>query len=208
MCIDIGVNNLAAIISNQLDRPILINGRILKSINRFYNKKSSKRNSRKRYFRIENYFHHSSKFIIDLCIKHKIGKIIIGKNDGWKQFIKMRKEQKQNFQYIPFHKFLEKIKYKATLAGIEVIFTEEAYTSKASFLDYDPIPTYEKGVEHIFSGKRDKGMYRTFRPIHADVNGSLNIGRKVFGDKVYKTFSDRSIAAMPVRINPLKAFCV
>jgi transposase len=51
-------------------------------------------------------------------------------------------------------------------------------------------------------------MYQTFRPIHADVNGSLNIGRKVIGDKVYETFPDRSIAAMPVRINPLKAFCV
>jgi len=206
-CIDVGVNNLATITSNQLEHPILVNGRILKSINRFYNKKPNKNNSRKRYFRIENYFHHASKFIIDLCIKHKIGKIIIGKNDGWKQFSKIRKVQNQNFQYIPFYKFLDKIKYKATLAGIEVIFTEESYTSKASFLDHDSIPTYKKGNKPpTFSGKRDKGMYRTFRPIHADVNGSLNIGCKVFGDKVYKAFPDRSIAAMPVRINPLKIF--
>ena len=51
-------------------------------------------------------------------------------------------------------------------------------------------------------------MYKAGKPIHADVNGSLNIGRKVIGDKVYDTFSNRSIAVMPVRINPLKAFCV
>ena len=121
----------------------------------------------------------------------------------------MRKPQKQNFQYIPFYRFIEKVKYKATLAGIVVDFTEEAYTSKASFLDHDSLPAYEEGVAPpVLSGTRRKGMYHTFRPIHADVNGSLNIGRKVIGDKVYETFPDRSIAAMPVRVNPLKAFCV
>jgi len=91
-------------------------------------------------FQIENYFHHASKFIIDLCVKHGIGRIIIGKNDGWKQEVKMRKPQKQNFQYIPFFRFIEKVKYKATLADIVVDFTEEAYTSKASFLDRDELP--------------------------------------------------------------------
>jgi IS605 OrfB family transposase len=202
-CIDIGVNNLATITSNQLEKPILVNGRILKSVNRLYNKHPNKRTSRKRYFRIENYFHHASKFIIDLCIKHGIGRIIIGKNDGWKQEVKMRKEPKQNFQYIPFYRFIEKIKYKATLSGIVVDFTEEAYTSKASFLDRDELPVWDAKPPHL-SGKRNKGMYKTFRPIHADVNGSLNIGRKVIGDKVYETFPDRSIAAMPVRVNPLK----
>jgi len=78
-------------------------------------------------------------------------------------------------------------------------------TSKASFLDHDPIPAYDENAESPqFSGSRvERGLYKTFRPIHADVNGSLNIGRKVIGDKVY-AFSDRSIAAMPVRVNPLK----
>ena len=56
----------------------------------------------------------------------------------------------QNFQYIPFWRLVEKIKYKAALAGIDVDFTEEAYTSKASFLDRDPLPDYEEGVCHEF----------------------------------------------------------
>jgi putative transposase len=206
-CIDIGVNNLATITSGQLEKPILVNGRIIKSVNRLYNKRPNKRTSRKRYFQIENYFHHASKFIVDTCIKHGIGRIIIGKNDGWKQEVKMRKPQKQNFQYIPFWRFIEKVKYKATLASVEVVFTEEAYTSKASFLDHDELPVWD-AEPPVLSGKRYKGMYKTFRPIHADVNGSLNIGRKVIGDKVYETFPDRSIAAMPVRVNPLKVLCV
>ena len=205
--IDIGLNNLAAITSDQFS-PILVNGRILKSVNQWFNKCPSKRNANKRYFRIENYFHHVSKYVIDLCCKHNVGTIIIGKNDGWKQRMNLGKKTNQNFQYVPFYRLMEKIKYKAAIAGIRIVFTEEAYTSKASFLDHDPLPAYEENVSHEFSGKRVKrGLYKSSSKfIHGDVNGSLNIGRKVIGDKVYETFLDRSIAAMPVRINPLKTF--
>jgi len=206
-CIDIGLNNLAAITSDQFS-PILVNGRILKSINQWFNKHKSKKTGTKRYWRIENYFHHVSKFIIDLCLKHNCGTIIVGKNDGWKQEMNLGKKTNQNFQYIPFYNLMQKINYKAALVGVRIIFTEESYTSKASFLDQDELPVYEQGVSHEFSGKRVKrGLYKSStKPIHADVNGSLNIGRKVIGNKVYETFSDRSIAAMPVRVNPLKTF--
>jgi IS605 OrfB family transposase len=206
-CIDIGLNNLAAITSDQFS-PILVNGRIVKSINQWFNKYPSKWNGNKRHWRLENYFHHVSKYVIELCCKHKIGTIIIGKNNGWKQEMNLGKKTNQNFQYVPFYRLMEKIKYKATIAGIRIIFTEESYTSKASFLDHDLLPVYEEGVSHNFSGKRVKrGLYKSSTKfIHSDVNGSLNIGRKVIGDKVYETFLDRSIAAMPVRINPLKTF--
>jgi len=204
-CIDIGLNTLAAITSDQFS-PILINGRIVKSINQWYNKCPSKRNGRKRYFRLENYFHHVSKSIIELCLKHNCGIIIIGKNDGWKQNMKMRKNVKQNFQYVPFCKLMQKINYKAALVGVRIVFTEEAYTSKASFLDRDPLPKYGE-TEPVFSGKRVKrGLYRTSngRLINADVNGSCNIGRKVIQNEEVIQELDRSVAATPVRVNPLK----
>lgn len=209
-CIDIGLNNLCAITSDQTT-PILINGRICKSINKHYNKYKTKRKSRKRYFRLENYFHHVSKFIIQHCIKHKIGTIIIGKNDGWKQNMKLGKRTKKNFQDVPFCNLLEKIKYKAVLAGIEIIFTEEAYTSKASFFDRDLLPEYVAGVSHKFSGNRIKrGLYRSKdgTMINADINGSANIGRKVIKNEDIVFRLDKSLAARPVRINPLKALCV
>lgn len=204
-CIDIGLNTLAAITSDQFS-PILINGRIVKSINQWYNKCPSKRNGRKRYFRLENYFHHVSKLIIELCLRHNCGTIIIGKNDGWKQNMKMRKSVKQNFQYVPFCNLMQKINYKAALVGIRIVFTEEAYTSKASFLDRDSLPRYGE-AEPIFSGKRVKrGLYRTAngRLINADVNGSANIGRKVIQNEEIIQGLDRSVAATPVRVNPLK----
>ena len=201
--IDLGLNNLCAITLDQ-QRPILINGRIVKSINQWYNKRQCKNRLKKRYFRLENYFHHVSKYIVDLCIKHKIGKLIIGKNNGWKQKINLGKKTNQNFYSIPFYTLLAKIKYKAEMNGIQVIFTEESYTSKASFYDRDPLPSY--GDEKTeFSGKRKcRGLYLTKDgfALNADINGSMNIGRKVIPE--FLGIRDRSLAARPVVINPLK----
>lgn len=208
-CVDIGVNNLMAITSDK-HAPILVNGRIIKSINQHYNKNQCKKNLRKRYWRLENYFHHASKWLVDFCKTNKIGTIIIGRNIGWKNGSKMGKRFNQNFQSIPFYKFLQKIDYKADLAGIKVVYTEEAYTSQADFLSRDPIPTFEKGaVPPQFSGCRLKrGLYRSKSDviINADVNGSANIGRKVIQNSEFLIQLDKSLAARPVRINPLKSF--
>lgn len=200
--IDIGLNTLAAITYDQ-NRPILVNGRIIKSINQWYNKRPCKSRLRKRYFRLENYFHHVSKFIVDLCVKEGIGRIIVGKNDGWKQNINLGKKTNQAFCSVPTYLLLEKIKYKAAIEGIEVIFTEESYTSKSSFFDRDPLPVYGD-AEPEFSGERKyRGLYVSNGfAINADVNGSLNIGRKVIPE--FQGIGDRSLAARPVVINPLK----
>ena len=98
---------------------------------------------------------------------------------------------------------LEKIKYKAAAEGIDVVFTEESYTSKSSFFDRDPLPAYGD-VEPEFSGKRKyRGLYvASGFAVNADVNGSLNIGRKVIPE--FLGIGDRSLAARPVVINPLK----
>jgi IS605 OrfB family transposase len=203
-CIDVGVNTLAAITSDQ-QQPILVNGRILKSINQWYNKKPSKKRSQKRYWRLENYFHHVSRLIVDHCLANGIGRIVIGKNDGWKQETKVEKrmsrKSRQNFQYIPFDKLMQKIQYKAFAVGIEVIFTEESYTSKASYFNSDPLDGSR------FSGSRkNRGLFVTDDgyAVNADVNGSLNIGRKVIGES--ERIADRSLAARPVCVNPLKSF--
>ena len=206
LSIDIGVNNLCAITSNQLNNPILINGRPLKSINQYYNKqlsllKSEKKKQKaikKRYFRIQNYFNKVSKLIIDLCSKNNISKIVIGHNNNWKQKVNLGKTNNQNFVYIPFNDLIQKISYKAELSGINVIITEESYTSKASSLDEDELI---KGT--IFTGERVKrGLYRknNGEEINSDLNGSLNIARKVINVK-----ADRSLVARPLRVkNPYK----
>ena len=200
--LDLGVNVLAAITSNKPGFvPVLVNGRELKSINQGYNKqrehmqkqlaKQNRFTSRhldaitdKRNRRIKHQLHLASKAIIDLLVAEGIGTLIVGKNAFWKQEVEMGKRNNQAFVQIPHTRLIEMLRYKAALAGISVIITEESYTSKASFLDRDELPPYdpERTEEPRFSGRRDGRWYRATgrRLIHADVNGSYNIARKVF----------------------------
>ena len=156
--IDIGVNNLVALTSNKPGfRPVLVNGRPVKSINQFYNKRRAELQSQlrrkgttkrmehlrnKRNRRIDHYMHTASRRIIDLLVKEGIGTVCIGKNDGWKQEVNLGKRNNQNFVQIPHARFIAMLTYKAELVGIRVEITEESYTSKASLLDLDPLPVH------------------------------------------------------------------
>ena len=134
---------------------------------------------------VNHYLHAASKAIIDFLVEEGIGTLIIGKNPLWKQEAGMGKRNNQNFVQIPHARFIDMLTYKAAFVGIQVEIQEESYTSKASFLDLDPIPTYKPNDEreYTFSGKRigrRNRLYRTKdgRVICADVNGSYNILRK------------------------------
>lgn len=194
--IDLGLNNLMAITSNQPGvKPLLVNGRPLKSLNQFFNKRVARAQSveawrqikalnSKRDRRIDNYLHTVSRRVIDWCQLNCIGQLIIGNNLRWKQEINIGKKNNQDFTKIPHAKLISLLTYKAQLAGIKVTLTEESYTSKASALDGDKLPTYNTNIETkpVFSGKRVKrGLYKTNtgRTINADTNGSMNIARKV-----------------------------
>ncbi|MGF1673262.1 MAG: IS200/IS605 family accessory protein TnpB-related protein [Rivularia sp. (in: cyanobacteria)] len=138
----------------------------------------------KRDRRIDNYLHTVSRRVIDWCQINDIGQLIIGNNPCWKQNINIGKKNNQEFSKIPHAKLISLLSYKAQLAGIEIVITEESYTSIASALDCDHLPTYNIKTDSlpVFSGKRVKrGLYKTNtgRTINADTNGSLNIARKV-----------------------------
>jgi putative transposase len=192
--IDIGLNNLVALTSNKPGfQPLIVNGRPLKSINQFYNKckaelqsqlegnrKTSKRITKlsyKRNRKVNHYLHNASRQIIDRLVDEGIGTLVIGKNKNWKQEINIGRQNNQNFVSIPHARFVNLLSYKAKLAGIKVITTEEGYTSKCSFLNLEPIGKHEE-----YAGKRIKrGLFRANDGtlINADVNGSGNIIRKV-----------------------------
>lgn len=204
--IDIGVSNLASCASSDGDT-FIINGKPIKSINRLYNKNKSKMQSKldaqvysskkiiqltnKRNNRISNYLHKSSRYIIDYCLSNKVGTIIIGKNDGWKQKINLGAKTNQNFVGIPFYKFISMITYKANLVGITVDVVNESYTSKCSFLDDEDMKHHE-----LYLGKRIKrGLFQTNigLKINADINGALNIIRKSVKDFTSKSINVNSI---------------
>jgi putative transposase len=201
--IDIGLDNLAALTSNLPGFvPVLVNGRPVKSVNQFYNKRRAELQSKlghtgttkrmerltnKRNRRIGHYMHTASRWIVEDLVAHGIGTLVVGKNDQWKQEANMGKRNNQNFVGIPHARFISMLSYKAELAGITVILTEESYTSKASFLDCDAMPVYDphRKEKPTFSGRRiERGLYRAADGtlINADCNGSGNIIRKVAPD--------------------------
>lgn len=226
--VDIGVDTLVALASNKPGFvPVVVNGRGMKSTNQFYNKRKAELQSKlgqtgptkrmermtnKRNRRIDHELHAVSRWVIDLLVAEGIGTLVIGKNDGWKQESSMSKKQNQHFVQIPHARFIAMFTYKAELVGIRVVLTEESYTSKASFLDRDPLPAYGKtnGAKPTFSGKRIKrGLYRASDGclINADVNGASNIIRKVapdaFGQRVVEDGKGKvqSLVVHPVRLS-------
>ena len=192
--VDVGVDVLAALTSNKPGfEPILVNGSPLKALNQFYNKRNADlhsqlpeggRTSRRvqaltfaRNRRIDSLLHLSSAYIVAVLVRAGIGTLVIGKNDGWKQAVDLGKRGNQNVVNIPHARFIDRLTYKARLVGIQVVLTEESYTSQCSALDDEPI-----GKHDTYLGKRvERGLFRASdgRTIQADLNGSYNIIRKV-----------------------------
>ncbi|MEN9518962.1 MAG: hypothetical protein RLZZ381_1550, partial [Cyanobacteriota bacterium] len=219
--IDLGVDNLCGCIDS-IGHQFLIDGKRLKSINQWYNKRNAQLQSKKdkqnikrfthqqarlyqwRSNRVRDYLNKSARLIINHCIEHQIGKLIVGYNPGIKQEINIGKANNQNFVQIPFWQLRRKLEALCSRYGIEYIEQEESYTSKASFYDQDAIPVYnaDNPSKHKFSGKRVKrGLYRT-RDKHlvsSDINGSANILAKSMHGLDFQRVSS-GFLANPLRI--------
>ena len=190
--IDPGLNNLMTVTSNTFF-PLLYSGKNLKSMNQLANKKIAQAKSslskrglysspllisiyNKRNRRIKDCLHKLSTHLVNQFVSYKIDTVIFGHNLGQKQDIKLGRVTNQNFVQIPFSQLISLLQYKCELQGIRFITTEESYTSKCSFLDLEKV---SKQKEYL--GKRVKrGLFQSKDgvQINADVNGSLNIGRK------------------------------
>jgi len=200
LSIDLGLNNLITAVNNIGLDPIIIKGKVIKSINQYYNKQlahyrsiESKKNNfqdtkriqklhLKRNDKITTIFHRISRLLIDYCIENNLGTIIIGYNHGWKQNINIGKKNNQKFVQIPFLRLINQVKYKSELIGTTVITINENHTSKCSFLDNEEIRHHKKYV-----GKRiSRGLFKTSNGtlINADVNAGYNIMKKIFPNSV------------------------
>ena len=216
LSIDLGLNNLCTGISNVGTNPFIINGKIIKSFNQWYNKKKAKwmgfigdkgtskklrwLNNRRNFW-IEDKIHKTSRWIINYCISNNIGSIVVGLNKGWKQKIELGKKNNQKFVEIPFSKLVDRITYKGKLVGIDVRTTEESYTSKVDHLAFE---TLEKQDSYL-GRRRKRGLFQSSinKLINADINGAIGIGRKVFGDSFVREIIGSGFAFNPVRVNIL-----
>lgn len=215
MSIDLGLDNLATIVTNTGSNPVIVNGKGLKSNNQYFNKKKAHyqkvakqmndkcytnrlyRLTQKRNFKIEDSLHKISKFIITSALSNDIHTIVIGNNKDWKRDISLGKRVNQSFVNIPHQKLIEKIIYKARNVGINIILTEESYTSGTSFLDE------ESPKKEFYNKKRrlHRGLFVSNQgvQINADVNAAYQIMKKVFPN----VFADgiEGVVLHPVRVD-------
>lgn len=215
MSIDLGLDNLATIVTNTGSNPVIVNGKGLKSNNQYFNKKKAHyqkvakqmndkcytnrlyRLTQKRNFKIEDSLHKISKFIITSALSNDIHTIVIGNNKDWKRDISLGKRVNQSFVNIPHQKLIEKIIYKARNVGINIILTEESYTSGTSFLDE------ESPKKEFYNKKRrlHRGLFISNHSvqINADVNAAYQIMKKVFPN----VFADgiEGVVLHPVRVD-------
>ena len=195
--IDLGLDNLVTMVTD-FSEPIIYSGKQIKSKNQYFNKTLSERKSvlekenkkktskfikhlcDKRTKETEDVYHKVSRHIVNLLTQNKIGNLIIGYNSGWKDSVVIGKVNNQNFVMISHDKLISMLEYKCRMVGINVIKHEESYTSKCDGLCLETIGRHE-----TYLGKRKKrGLFQSSvgKLVNADVNGALNIMRKVVGD--------------------------
>lgn len=228
LSIDLGMNNLCSCVSRF--ESFIINGKVIKAINQFFNKNLAKLKSErplkgefqdkeynhskisklslKRDLKIADILHKASKYLVNYCVSRKIGTIVLGRNKDWKDSINLGKKTNQNFVSVPFYKFINMLEYKCKMSGIIFAEQEESYTSKCDSLAFEEIKKHKS-----YKGKRTyRGLFISSvgKAINADINGAINILRKflkVVGKSPEMQFIaireiiDRGLPLNPYRIN-------
>ena len=217
--IDLGTDNFAAIVCDDHSSAIYKGGAVLSKIQWFHKQRAKyvsiitkgheKKHAVSKRLRdlsfhyanfVKDQCHKISRSIIDFCMEHQCGTLILGVNLLWKQKSNMNKINNQNFVSMPITLLRTMITYKALNAGIRIIEQEESYTSKADLIANDRIPTY--GVDDkdaSFSGKRIKrGLYRCSNGmiLNADCHAAANIMRKAIPD-IWKDTRDYTFLSAP-----------
>ena len=223
--IDLGLDNTAAIVSNSGEAGCIYKGGAVKACNQWFNKRMSHLKSvqmkghdpkayhpaqtkamlslsRYRDCFMNDFFHKTASDIVKRLLKWHCGTLVVGVNKGQKQSSNMGHVNSQSFVGIPFFVFRRMLKYLCEREGILYIEREESYTSKASFVDSDYIPTFGKD-DHMasFSGSRTKrGLYRTMDGtlVNADLNGAGNILRKEYPDAFSGIKDIKGLISSPV----------
>lgn len=220
LSIDLGLNNFASCFSN-IGHSFILNGKVIKSYNQYYNKRKAELQAKikiinnknwskslskltiKRNNKINDYLNKSVNIIIKYCLRNKIKNIVIGYNEGWKQEVNLGKVTNQKFVGIPYNLFKQKIENKCKEYEINYSLQEESYTSKCSALDLEEI-----GKHETYLGKRIKrGLFQTStgKKINADINGSINILRRS-NEKVISKSNINEIEGFivsPLKLNPV-----
>lgn len=202
--IDLGVDNLATCVDHR-GHSFIVDGRHLKSHNRWFNKRLAHYQSIKdkqgiegttrridrlhqqRRYVVDDYLNKTVRTITDYCIANRIETVYVGDGKGWKQNVTLGDRTNQNFVQIPFDRLKQKLKHKLDARGITFELVPEAHTSKCSFYDDETVEHHEE-----YLGKRvERGLFEASdgTRYNADVNGAVNMPRKATGKPNSELFS-------------------
>lgn len=228
--IDPGINNwLTCVDTSSWGEGFIVDGRHVKSLNQWYNKQVARLKegkpqgfwsnklaaiTEKRNRQMHDAINKAAQIVIDYCLRRRTGNVVFGWNQGQRQESSMGRKNNQSFVQIPTYRLKERIKQLCQRHGINFVETEESYTSKASFLDNDELPTFGEKPDSAAcaegrigwkpsGGRINRGLYKSmwYGTINADCNGAANIVRKVattLGIEPYRV--GRGALTRPTRI--------
>lgn len=145
----------------------------------------------KRNLQVRDAINKTCRFLINHCLRNKIGNIVIGWNERNKQNINLGKKNNYEVVIMPTWRLIQRLKELCDEYGIKLHVISEEYTSKASFLDRDELhklgvsEACPEGIKPLTwkpSGKRiNRDQYRSLSGliVHADINAAGNILRKL-----------------------------
>lgn len=133
---------------------------------------------RRRY--MDDVMHKYSRMVVTRLQADGVGTLIVGHMKRWKDGSEWNKTDSRRFMMIPHSKLRTCLEYMCRDAGIRYVETEEGYTSKCDALSMEPMQWHE----HYMGRRVKRGLFRsaTGTVLNADINGALNIMRKVTGD--------------------------
>jgi IS605 OrfB family transposase len=219
LAIDLGLDNFATCVyihDFTCGTSFIIEGRGLKSFNRWWNAKKAKLQSiydkqgarmgkkmawllRKRRNAINNFMNQAVNYIVKFCLANRIGNIVIGELKEIKNGMNLGHINNQNFHYIPCGLFKQKLKAKCEYYGINYIEVDEAYTSQTCSICGD----INK------NNRKHRGLYVCIKcgsVLNADVNGAINLMKKVAGESMSMRIPSSGGVNPPVRIRVVD-FC-
>lgn len=220
LSIDLGLNNFATYVDSSTGTASIIDGKYVKSINQWYNKENARLQSEKdkskikgqtkrqdrlldrRNNRVTEFLNRSVNYLVSYCAANDIGSLVIGDLKGSKDEINLGRVNNQNFVSVPYYTFKQKLKNKCEFYGINYIETNEAYTSVTDSLALGSIgATPREGSKRV-----KRGLYQSQPKVgkgtllNADVNGALNILRKVAGDSLVQKIVSSGLVNRPTRV--------
>ena len=137
---------------------------------------------KKRQHTMHNFMHQASTGVLKYCLANNITNLVVGYNKNWKNKVNLGKNTNDKFYKIPFRAFVNMLFYKCKDNGINMVESNESYTSKCDALNNESVGFHEE-----YSGNRTKrGLFVSGKIgsngkksiINADVNGAVNILRK------------------------------